>query len=179
MKLWRKYEFRVKTFQEGAGLTAVNIGILNEKVVPDASSKLDDPLEEAETLQGNHRDIVRFISAHEPNYVAVIGELYLSYGNICIPIRNVTNNSILSTPGMLDIIQSLAFDQMRHREDSVNLPQRGTCVWLRSHPCFQSWLRSFHSNGIPGLLWIEGKPGSGKSTLMRATMQDSCFKGCI
>lgn len=32
MKLWRIYDFRVETFQEGAGLTAVNVGILNKKV---------------------------------------------------------------------------------------------------------------------------------------------------
>jgi protein SERAC1 len=30
--LWRKQEFRVKTFQEARGLTAINLGILNEKV---------------------------------------------------------------------------------------------------------------------------------------------------
>ncbi|KAK8016646.1 hypothetical protein PG993_014835 [Apiospora rasikravindrae] len=81
-RLWRKYEFRVKTFQEGAGLTAVSIGVLNEKVVPDSSSKLDDPREEAETLQGNHKDIARVASNSDPNYVAVIGELHSWYDRI-------------------------------------------------------------------------------------------------
>lgn len=32
MKLWRQLSFRVKTFQEGRGLTSVDIGIFNEKV---------------------------------------------------------------------------------------------------------------------------------------------------
>lgn len=31
-RLWREYDFRVKTFQEGFPLTAVNLGLLNEKV---------------------------------------------------------------------------------------------------------------------------------------------------
>lgn len=32
MRLWRQLSFRVKTFQEGRGLTSVDIGIFNEKV---------------------------------------------------------------------------------------------------------------------------------------------------
>ena len=31
-RLWAKYDFQVKTFQEGLGLTGANIGALNEKV---------------------------------------------------------------------------------------------------------------------------------------------------
>lgn len=31
--LWRTYDFRVKTFQEAYGVTGVNMGPLNEKVV--------------------------------------------------------------------------------------------------------------------------------------------------
>jgi hypothetical protein len=33
-RLWRAYDFRVKTFQEGSGLTSINVGLLNEKVSP-------------------------------------------------------------------------------------------------------------------------------------------------
>ena len=31
-RLWRAYDFRVKTFQEGSGLTRVRVGLLNQKV---------------------------------------------------------------------------------------------------------------------------------------------------
>jgi hypothetical protein len=31
-RLWSTYDFRVKTFQEGLGLTGVNIGVLKDKV---------------------------------------------------------------------------------------------------------------------------------------------------
>lgn len=32
MRLWRQLDFRVKTFQEGRGLTAIDFRIFNEKV---------------------------------------------------------------------------------------------------------------------------------------------------
>lgn len=104
-----------------------------------------------------------------------------------LPVRKVILSTYFNLPGMaisphpltyVDLIQTLTFDQMRHRENSINLPQRGTCIWLRDNPHFRSWLRSNHSEEVPALLWIRGKPGSGKSTLMRATMQDPSFKGC-
>jgi hypothetical protein len=32
ISLWNRYNFKVKTFQEPLGMTAVNVGLLNEKV---------------------------------------------------------------------------------------------------------------------------------------------------
>lgn len=32
MRLWRNHDFRVKTFEEGSGLTRVDLGLLNKKV---------------------------------------------------------------------------------------------------------------------------------------------------
>ncbi|KAK8075532.1 hypothetical protein PG997_010195 [Apiospora hydei] len=176
-RLWRKHKFRVKTFQEATRLSAVNIGILNEKVVPDYSSRLDDPLEEAEVLPGDHRDIVRVTSSSDPKYKAIIGEIRLcgelpdctryqaqEKELICQPVQDPAN------------LSSLAFNQMRFRENSINQPQRGTCTWLQSHHHFRSWSEDEQSTDNPGILWIGGKPGSGKSTLIKATAQDPRFR---
>lgn len=32
-RIWRKYDFQVKTFSEGRGLTRFNLGFANEKVI--------------------------------------------------------------------------------------------------------------------------------------------------
>lgn len=93
---WRKYNFRVKTFQEALSMTGVNLGPLNEKVceilfrfckmiicgcwpsgqvVPDSSSSLDDPHEHAETIQANHMNMAKFTNANDPGYRKVGGEL--------------------------------------------------------------------------------------------------------
>lgn len=38
-RLWRKYDFKVKTFIEGSGLTRVNLGLANEKVILDSAEE--------------------------------------------------------------------------------------------------------------------------------------------
>ncbi|KAM7215359.1 hypothetical protein V8F06_009220 [Rhypophila decipiens] len=77
--LWLKHNFQIKTFQEGLGLTGINIGPLGDKVVPDYSSSLGDQREHAETIQANHREMCRFHGADDPGYRQVSGELQLIY----------------------------------------------------------------------------------------------------
>ena len=43
-----------------------------------------------------------------------------------------------------------------------------TCDWLLSHENYISWFRQHN-----GLLWIKGKPGAGKSTLMKYAIRES------
>ncbi|KAF7136982.1 hypothetical protein CNMCM5793_006733 [Aspergillus hiratsukae] len=73
--LWRKYKFSVKTFQESKPLTGVNISILNGLVVPKESSSLDDPEENAETIEADHHMMCKFYGAEDPGYRQVSGEL--------------------------------------------------------------------------------------------------------
>jgi len=80
--LWRKYNFRVKTFQEGLGLTGINFGVLGKKVVPDYSSSLGDEREHAETIQANHRDLCRFTGRDDPGFRKVSGVLQAIYVSI-------------------------------------------------------------------------------------------------
>lgn len=74
-RLWREFDFTVKTFYESLGLTGVNIGPLSKKVVPNYSSIFGDPRERAESLQANHMDMCRFTGIEDPNYRKVAGEL--------------------------------------------------------------------------------------------------------
>jgi len=78
-RIWNKRYFRVKTFEEAFGLVRANIGTLNEKVVPQSSSRLGDFREEAESLQANHMDMCRFCGTDDPNYGKVGGELVKIY----------------------------------------------------------------------------------------------------
>ncbi|KAK2590289.1 hypothetical protein QQS21_012026 [Conoideocrella luteorostrata] len=58
--------------------------------------------------------------------------------------------------------QSLAFPEMESRSKDVDTATPETCEWLLRHPIYKSWEQSNQN-----LLWVKGKPGSGKSTLMR------------
>ncbi|KAJ6016428.1 Pfs NACHT and ankyrin domain protein [Penicillium herquei] len=42
-----------------------------------------------------------------------------------------------------------------------------TCHWLLRHPCYQWWLSPVDVRHHSGLLWINGNPGAGKSTIMK------------
>ncbi|KAI9666578.1 MAG: hypothetical protein M1821_004514 [Bathelium mastoideum] len=59
-------------------------------------------------------------------------------------------------------LKSLWFSEMAMREHAIDSETPGTCVWLDGHENFKAWLRQRQ-----GLLWIQGNPGAGKSTLMR------------
>ncbi|KAL5356412.1 ankyrin repeat-containing domain protein [Aspergillus floccosus] len=50
---------------------------------------------------------------------------------------------------------------MHQRKANVEKPYMHTCKWILELKEFEDWM-----NGSSGLLWIKGKPGAGKSTLM-------------
>src|SRR6266536_2851958 len=62
----------------------------------------------------------------------------------------------------LACLESLAFLEMRYRQDEVQDARADSCGWILRHEAYKSWIDDQH-----GLLWIKGKPGSGKSTLMK------------
>jgi ankyrin repeat protein len=63
-------------------------------------------------------------------------------------------------------LRSLSFPEMHYRQLEVQNSSRDTCRWLFEMQAYRDWIRAGH-----GLLWIKGKPGSGKSTLMKRVIQ--------
>lgn len=65
-----------------------------------------------------------------------------------------------------DLVSSLKFDGIDDRYSTIELPHSKTCEWLLSIPEYMSWVNATVS--CPNnFLWIKGKPGSGKSTIMK------------
>ncbi|KAH7317051.1 hypothetical protein B0I35DRAFT_354645 [Stachybotrys elegans] len=62
----------------------------------------------------------------------------------------------------------LDFPQINARKDAIRAEQGKTCRWFLTHPKYLDWidLRSY-ATGHSCLLWIRGKAGAGKSTLMK------------
>ncbi|KAK1757174.1 hypothetical protein QBC47DRAFT_175972 [Echria macrotheca] len=180
-RLWARYDFQVKTFQEGLGLSGFNIGSLNDKVVPGFSSLLGDARERAETLQANHMDMCRFSGPGDPNAQKVLGELQNLYQSI-LRVKKVAEvappRDILPVEAELSSIEkgiekaclrSLRFQDMHQRRQSIQLPFPGTCNWLFEHPKFQAWHEG--RQGAQNVILIHGKPACGKSVLMREAEQ--------
>ncbi|RPA71205.1 hypothetical protein BJ508DRAFT_218310, partial [Ascobolus immersus RN42] len=60
------------------------------------------------------------------------------------------------------VLQSLKFSSMESRDDQIERAYEGTSDWLKKCQNFLKWLEVGD-----GIFWISGKPGSGKSTLMK------------
>jgi ankyrin repeat protein/nucleoside phosphorylase len=65
------------------------------------------------------------------------------------------------------LVRSLDFPQMGERFQSIRSPYPGTCEWLLTNTKYLTWLNDRQFEQHHGLLWLKGKPGSGKSTLMK------------
>lgn len=62
---------------------------------------------------------------------------------------------------------ALAFPQMDTRRLTIQRPYSATCAWLLKHAVYQQWSDRKPTVPLSRVLWIKGKPGAGKSTLMR------------
>ncbi|KAH8900680.1 hypothetical protein GQ53DRAFT_616883, partial [Thozetella sp. PMI_491] len=174
-RLWSENDFRVKTFKEGLALTGVNIAILNQKVVPDESAVLGVYREHVETLEANHRDMCRFDGANDPNYRKVSGELRHIYKSIQTIFRE-SANEVLDKYLSLDAysqacLNSLRFPRMDARLATIRSPMIKTCIWLAQNETYIAWVQRKNVGTHHGLLRILGKPGSGKSTLVKSAMR--------
>ncbi|KAH6840786.1 hypothetical protein B0I37DRAFT_347260 [Chaetomium sp. MPI-CAGE-AT-0009] len=197
--LWFKYDFRVKTFQEGLGLTGVNLSVLGNKVVPDSSSVIGDARERAETIQANHMDMCRFTGPDDPNYLKVSGEIGSVYASLISlneqkvhqdghiqrhksPTSARSARSARSTrtrsgrhlglsPAEMSSLRTLWYAGMDERFRNVEEPAAQTTLWLFEQPSYQDWFHNRNQDKHCCLLWLKGKPGAGKSTLMKAAFR--------
>ncbi|KAK4214328.1 hypothetical protein QBC37DRAFT_461944 [Rhypophila decipiens] len=192
--IWLKHDFRVKTLQEGMGLTGVNLSVLGNKVVPDHSSLIGDARERAETIQANHMDMCRFTGPEDPNYAKLSGEIVAVYASLIklkeqdvksdghVHILRVLNGirPAVGHPGSTDFkrptlhedgisaLRSLRYSFMNRRQRSLEAekPAQQTCKWLFEQQEYREWVLNANQENSCGLISLKGKPGAGKSTLM-------------
>lgn len=61
------------------------------------------------------------------------------------------------------LMENLTFDRMDARLHNVAIAIPKTCGWVRNHSQFENWSNKREVQKHNGFLWIEGKPGCGKS----------------
>jgi ankyrin repeat protein len=71
------------------------------------------------------------------------------------------------------LIDSLRFDQIEARHMTIKTAHTKTCTWLLQSPEYVDWLDSKKLEEHHGFLWIKGKPGAGKSTLMKFALANA------
>jgi ankyrin repeat protein len=77
-------------------------------------------------------------------------------------------SSILVSPVTDPRIELLGSLLVNDGRDSIGAVHEGTCNWVFEHPKYTDWL-----NGPPEILWLNGKPGAGKSTIMKHLTQET------
>ncbi|CAI7630932.1 unnamed protein product [Penicillium pancosmium] len=85
----------------------------------------------------------------------------MSFGNALSSLQLGSNHGGTINFNSPVILKSLAFPQMLDRRDNIEQCHANTCEWILEMEEYKTWMSSRH-----GLLWVKGKPGAGKSTLM-------------
>lgn len=72
-----------------------------------------------------------------------------------------------------DCLNSLQFSQDTARLENIDEAHESTCQWLFEREEYRRWLNPTKTNDQNSFLWIKGKPGAGKSTLMKLAFLES------
>jgi len=70
-------------------------------------------------------------------------------------------------------LENLKFDQIDARHATIKTAYPYTCRWLLNRSEYRNWLKIERNPEHGGFLWIKGKPGSGKSTIMKFAYADA------
>ncbi|KAH0537484.1 hypothetical protein FGG08_005702, partial [Glutinoglossum americanum] len=152
----------LKTSIIGAG---AGIGI-SRIVVDKQSATFQFSHCENHPLQRDHKQLNKF-DQRDTDYYKVLAAL-----TACIEesLRLHLGNPVqLSYPEDTKIacLQSLSFGNIDSRRHNIVSAHQNTCGWLFATPQFQQWQNRDDLKSYNGVLWIKGKPGAGKSTLMK------------
>jgi hypothetical protein len=82
-------------------------------------------------------------------------------------LTSVNTEEIPPHERRMTLLTSLSFDQMDSRQSTIKSAYSTTCEWLLQHPAYVDWMDPDKLHQHRGFLWINGKPGAGKSTLMK------------
>lgn len=66
-----------------------------------------------------------------------------------------------------ELMEALAFEQMDARLETISKAHAKTCQWLFATEEYRTWRDPDALHAHHGFFWIKGKPGAGKSTLMK------------
>lgn len=121
-------------------------------------------------IERNHIEICRFTGLDD-----------VEYGKVASALRMMATavSERLRMDQKLMLLNSLRFDRIDARQMHIKAAHTKTCKWLLRKSEYLDWLDATKLGEHHGFLWIKGKPGAGKSTLMnfalahaRETMKD-------
>ena len=111
-------------------------------------------------------DMCRFSGPEDIQYKTVSAALKRVVQ--AIPKRTASSKGCTLSPELKKLILcSLRFDQIDARHMTIKKAHAKTCKWLLKNSEYQDWLNDDKLSEHNGFIWIKGKPGTGKSTIMK------------
>ncbi|KAL2208063.1 hypothetical protein CC79DRAFT_808206 [Sarocladium strictum] len=105
--------------------------------------------------------------------VARVEQGILLNGGVANATLNI-NNTGTDNRRNRTLLEALDFSSRGYRENTVENAHGHTCEWLLQNKQYRAWVASRDSNKTKHrLLWIKGKAGSGKSTIMKFALKTS------
>jgi ankyrin repeat protein len=91
------------------------------------------------------------------------------------------DTSILSDGQRKEIMTSLHFKQRDARLLTLKSAQAKTCRWMLKNVLYRDWMEAEKLYQHRGFFWIKGKPGAGKSIMMKFLFSEAKrkMKGCL
>nr|XP_036587170.1 ankyrin repeat-containing protein [Colletotrichum truncatum]KAF6797901.1 ankyrin repeat-containing protein [Colletotrichum truncatum] len=117
----------------------------------------------------DHSGLVKFDSRSQSEYTIVRARIksLVEEAKEEVAKRFAEHNIHLPHSEMIhSCLRSLAFEDIDGRQNKIEAAAADTCEWLFVHKNLKQW-----ASQSRGLLWIKGKPGSGKSTLMKHALE--------
>lgn len=109
--------------------------------------------------------LIPAVSMRRASAVTAVGKYYTTNQGTCLSDNPAEQTSLREHRKA--ILDSLRFEQIDSRHSNIKAVYSKTCKWLLQHPDYTDWLDQDKFNIHHGFLWINGKPGSGKSSLMK------------
>ncbi|KAL8912458.1 MAG: hypothetical protein Q9171_002551 [Xanthocarpia ochracea] len=163
-----------------------NLGVSQALIVEKDSAILGLPGERVQLLNADHRHVCKFKDPLDSNYITLRNAFVSTIDHIERDLQEpATSNSqelgLAATQDQYNSTMKTLAGYLVQGDlpdnDLANLLDRqldGTCQWLTDDTEFKYWRAG--DEGAPKLLWLNGKPATGKSTLAAHVVRQ--FYGC-
>ncbi|KAB5572683.1 NACHT and WD domain protein [Coniochaeta sp. 2T2.1] len=119
--------------------------------------------ERVQYLNANHRDICKFTSLEDSNYVTLKNCLATAVDSL---LQDVYTSTLEKDNAKLRAIQSFLGITHAGGTDEHQEKLEGSCQWIEQRPDFQQWITPpTELKQSPSIYWVTANPGAGKTVL--------------
>ncbi|ETS76726.1 hypothetical protein PFICI_12113 [Pestalotiopsis fici W106-1] len=149
----------------------VRFGVVGMQIVPADSARIRHIKEDWGSISGDHRQIAKYSSTQDDGFVKVNNVLK----GWVRDIERDPQNNFSESEEYKECLKTLDDADARLRVQGVHQVSQtnsSSFEWLFTEQVpFTKWLQD-DTNQFSPVFWITGRPGSGKSTLMRFALED-------